>query len=75
MTFVFMLMLVGNDFLPHLPTVEIGDGSVVAMFHLYERLLPRLSGYLTQSGRTIPERVWLFVAKVPLLEFASYETQ
>ncbi len=69
--FVFMLMLVGNDFLPHLPTVEIADGSVVAMFHLYKRLLPRMGGYLTEKGQIIPERVELFIAKLSLLELRA----
>ena len=32
--FVLMLMFIGNDFLPHLPTVEIADGSACAMLHL-----------------------------------------
>lgn len=69
--FVFMLMLVGNDFLPHLPTVEIADGMVVAMMHLYKNLLPRWQGYLTESGRIIPDRVELFVAKLSLLEIPA----
>lgn len=69
--FVFMLMLVGNDFLPHLPTVEIADGSVVAMFQLYKRLLPRVGGYLTEKGQIIPERVELFIAKLSLLELRA----
>lgn len=66
--FVFMLMLVGNDFLPHLPTIEIADGMVVAMMHLYRRLLPRMGGYLSESGKMVPERVELFVAKLSLFE-------
>lgn len=69
--FIFMLMLVGNDFLPHLPTVEIADGMVIAMMHLYKRLLPRLQGYLTESGRIFPDRVELFIAKLSVLELRA----
>ena len=48
--FVLFCMLVGNDFLPPLPTVDINEGSLDSMFDLYRELLPTLGGYLTHAG-------------------------
>lgn len=73
--FVFMLMLVGNDFLPHLPTIEIADGSVCGMMYLYKRLLVRFGGYLSEEGKPVAERVELFVAKLSLLELRALKKQ
>jgi len=48
--FVFFCFFVGNDFLPHLPSLHIRDGSVDQMITLYIELLPELGDYLTNSG-------------------------
>eukprot|EP00592_Proboscia_alata_P001747 CAMPEP_0194376264 /NCGR_PEP_ID=MMETSP0174-20130528/24692_1 /TAXON_ID=216777 /ORGANISM="Proboscia alata, Strain PI-D3" /LENGTH=1518 /DNA_ID=CAMNT_0039156847 /DNA_START=16 /DNA_END=4572 /DNA_ORIENTATION=- len=53
--FTFMTFLVGNDFLPHLPSLDIGDGAFDLLFGTYkkQRLTWRSGEYLTSSG-TIP---------------------
>lgn len=66
--FVFILMLIGNDFLPNLPTLDIADGTLNVMLHLYKRAMPIMGGYLTESGRIIPERLEFFLAKLGMLE-------
>ena len=48
--FVLFCMLVGNDFLPPLPTVDINEGSLDSMMDLYKDLLPKLGGYITHAG-------------------------
>lgn len=45
--FVFMCFLVGNDFLPHLPSLQIREGALDAILVIYKNLLPSLDGYLT----------------------------
>lgn len=67
--FVFMLMLIGNDFLPTLPTLDIADGTLSVMLHLYKRLLPLMGGFLTDSGKICAGRFEFFVAKLAMIEY------
>lgn len=48
--FVFFCFFVGNDFLPHLPSLSIRDGSIDQMITLYIELLPQLGDYITDAG-------------------------
>lgn len=66
--FVFIAMLVGNDFLPSLPTADISDGALDAILLLYRRLLPRFGGYLTESGTIHGDRFEMFVLMMGMLE-------
>ena len=46
--FVFMCMLVGNDFLPGLPHLDVADGALNLMLRTYTEMLPS-NGYLTDK--------------------------
>ncbi|KAL7553084.1 hypothetical protein ACHAWF_016346 [Thalassiosira exigua] len=50
--FVFMTFLVGNDFLPHMPSLDIGDGAFTLLFDTYKEQRARWGHgqYLTDSG-------------------------
>ena len=47
--FVFMCMLVGNDFIPGLPHLDVADGALNLMMRTYTDLLPT-NGYLTTKS-------------------------
>lgn len=49
--FVFMCFFVGNDFLPHLPSLDIRDGAIDFLLECYKRLLHSLGDYLTSPGK------------------------
>jgi len=68
--FIFMCFWVGNDFLPHLPSLDIRDGGLDLLMELYCCCLPRLASYLTTKGQ-----VNLVAAKQFLKIFASLEDE
>jgi len=45
--FVFLCMLVGNDFMPALPHLDVAGGALNLMLRTYTDLLPSIGGYLT----------------------------
>eukprot|EP01052_Picozoa_sp_SAG31_P028911 SAG31_NODE_2832_length_5025_cov_4.096427_1_plen_1180_part_00 len=47
--FIVMCYLVGNDFLPPLPTVDIRDGGLDQMIKVYKELLPAFDGYIVDA--------------------------
>ncbi|KAL3943983.1 MAG: hypothetical protein SGBAC_001936 [Bacillariaceae sp.] len=69
--FVFMTFLVGNDFLPHLSTLDIGEGAFDLLFKVYKEQRPDWGkgNYLTQSGDiSDPQRLENFLAVIGSVE-------
>mmetsp|Transcript_20065 Transcript_20065/g.28834 ORF Transcript_20065/g.28834 Transcript_20065/m.28834 type:complete len:1503 (+) Transcript_20065:75-4583(+) len=48
--FIFLTFLVGNDFLPHLPTLDIGESAFDVIFDLYRQLQQESVGYIVSNG-------------------------
>jgi 5'-3' exoribonuclease 2 len=62
--FVFMCFFVGNDFLPHLPSLEIREGAIEMLMTIYVDLLPTLDGYMTENGNVFLDRARQFVNRI-----------
>lgn len=43
----------GNDFLPHLPSLDIRDGAIDFLIESYKEMLPSLGNYVTSPGGAV----------------------
>eukprot|EP01022_Parablepharisma_sp_SALTPOND_P027935 TRINITY_DN686_c0_g1_i1.p1 TRINITY_DN686_c0_g1~~TRINITY_DN686_c0_g1_i1.p1 ORF type:complete len:796 (+),score=111.51 TRINITY_DN686_c0_g1_i1:2577-4964(+) len=68
--FVFLCFFVGNDFLPHLPSLYIRQGAIDSILMIYKKMLPALGGYLTNEGTVDYKKVDVLFEKIGVLEEA-----
>lgn len=48
--FVFLTFLVGNDFLPHLPTLDISEHAFDVVYDAYKKVFTANPGYIVSTG-------------------------
>ena len=67
--FVFICFFVGNDFLPHLPSLDLRDGAIDFLIEIYKEILPSIGDYLTSPGGNVNLRqVDVILGKVGEIE-------
>ncbi|KAL6715170.1 5'-3' exoribonuclease 2 [Lecanora helva] len=53
---VFMCFFVGNDFLPHLPSLDIRENGIDTLIAIWRDNIPSMGGYVTKDGHVDLER-------------------
>eukprot|EP00638_Chattonella_subsalsa_P000131 CAMPEP_0117762764 /NCGR_PEP_ID=MMETSP0947-20121206/18164_1 /TAXON_ID=44440 /ORGANISM="Chattonella subsalsa, Strain CCMP2191" /LENGTH=1652 /DNA_ID=CAMNT_0005584197 /DNA_START=55 /DNA_END=5013 /DNA_ORIENTATION=- len=73
--FVFLTFLVGNDFLPHMPSLDIGEHAFDKLFNIYRTMLVNWgSDYLTENGKVPdPDRLEQLLVAIGELEDEIFE--
>ncbi|KAF0307470.1 5'-3' exoribonuclease 2 [Amphibalanus amphitrite] len=72
---VFMCFFVGNDFLPHLPSLEIREGAIDRLVNLYKQTVYKTGGFLTNSGRVNLQRVQLIMQDLGQMEDEIFKSR
>jgi 5'-3' exoribonuclease 2 len=70
---VLLIFFVGNDFLPHLPSLEIREGAIDVMLSIWKNELPRMGGYLTNHGKMNLERAQIILEGIATREDSIFQ--
>ena len=66
--FIFLCFFVGNDFLPHLPSLEIRLGAIDTLCDLYKCHFAKLGGFICNGGQVDMGRAKIFCMELGGLE-------
>ncbi|KAL1881967.1 hypothetical protein VTK73DRAFT_3296 [Phialemonium thermophilum] len=69
---VFMCFFVGNDFLPHLPALEIRENGIDTLTAIWKDNLPHMGGYVTKDGHVDLERAQYILSGLAKQEDAIF---
>lgn len=69
---VFMCFFVGNDFLPHLPSLDIRENGIDTLIAIWRDNIPVMGGYLTKDGHVDLKRAQLILQGLAKQEDAIF---
>merc|ERR1711970_579665 len=61
---VLLCFFVGNDFLPHLPSLDIKEGAIDKLVGIYKKVVRDTGGYMTKNGKVNLSRVELVMKAI-----------
>lgn len=70
---VFMCFFVGNDFLPHLPSLDIREQGIDTLIAIWKDNIPAMGGYLTKDGHVDLARAQLILEGLAKQEDAIFK--
>ena len=74
--FVFLCFLVGNDFLPNMPSLKIREGAIDALVYLYRKIRPEMNNYLTNGeGKLNLKELEILFSKLSLVEDKFFKNE
>ncbi|RHZ47101.1 hypothetical protein Glove_593g22 [Diversispora epigaea] len=69
---ILLCFFVGNDFLPHLPSLEIREGAIDSLISIWKRCLPLMGGYITDNGNVNLKRLQYLVTELGKMEDETF---
>lgn len=73
--FILLAVFVGNDFLPHLPDLHIHENGLERLFEVYKKVLPKMGGYVNESGVINTQRLQLILDEMKIWEAEIFEKE
>ena len=70
--FILLCFFCGNDFLPHMPTLEIREGALNLLISVYQHTMPKI-GHLSKGEHINMRRMEVFVERVSMCEQAIFQ--
>lgn len=65
---ILLCFFVGNDFLPHLPSLEIREGAINKLVNIYKSCITKFKGYMTRHGKFDLGKVEFIMQNIGLME-------
>lgn len=72
---VFMCFFCGNDFLPHLPSLDVRDNSIDLLVKLWKKCLREMNSYITCDGVLNLQNVEILMAQLGPEEDAIFKAR
>lgn len=69
---IFMCFFVGNDFLPHLPSLDIRENGIDTLISIWRDCVPYMDSYVTKDGRVNFKHVQLILSGLAKQEDAIF---
>ncbi|KAI5296203.1 5'-3' exoribonuclease 2, partial [Ascosphaera atra] len=70
---VFMCFFVGNDFLPHLPSLDVKENGIDTLIAIWRDSIPVMGGYLTKDGHVDLARAQIILQGLAKQEAAIFQ--
>uniref|UniRef100_A0A1I8N9Q4 5'-3' exoribonuclease 1 n=1 Tax=Musca domestica TaxID=7370 RepID=A0A1I8N9Q4_MUSDO len=70
---VLMGFLVGNDFIPHLPCLNISSNALPLLYNTYKKVYPSLGGNINENGKLNLERLEKYFEVLAEVEFENFQ--
>ena len=70
---VFMCFFVGNDFLPHLPSLDIREQGIDTLIAIWRDNIPTMGGYVTRDGHVNLDRAHVILEGLARQEDAIFK--